>query len=112
MTTIGAQLLGTESGGTVLLEVDGAVLLETGDALNTEAETRALSGNEICSKSGMKAYPGEMVVDEYTLELVLKRYKDPDQQIPRSFRSESGTGPVRGEQTDTFISVAITIDDL
>ena len=81
-------------------------------SLNTEAETRELSGSTICDRSGMLAYPHELVKDPYSGNMVLKRYADEPQRITRKWRSESGAGSRRAENNDTFITTAITPEDL
>ena len=106
-----------EDGGQITLEAEvGSIFLEefnSGTVIeNTGAVVRALSENTICDRSGRKAYPHELIKDSYSGNMILKRHLDEPQQYTRAWRSESGTGPKRAETEDTFITTAITPDDL
>ena len=69
----------------------------------------------LCARSGFKTRPHELVVDEYSKDLVLPEFADAP--APHDFvtiRSLSGAGPLRIEQEDRFVENIgeTTVDDL
>ena len=70
------------------------------------------TGNTVCSRSGEKCLPGELIKDPYSRNLVKKKYADSSQQYTGKYRSLSKGRSKRPEQDDTFISTPVTIDDL
>ena len=105
-----------ETGLPLSLEVDGALLLEfQGAGTPIENDNTFLpnhTGVTVCSRSGEKCLPGELVKDPYSRNLVKKKYADSSQQYTRKYRSFSKGSSKRPEQDDTFISTPVTIDDL
>jgi len=65
----------------------------------------------ICSKSGFRAKPGELIKDPYSGEMVLPEFADKHYR-EGTVRSMKPYRSIRPEQDDRFISVAITTDDL
>jgi len=70
------------------------------------------TGNTVCSRSGEKCLPGELVKDPYSRNLVKKKYADSAQQFTKKHRSLQRGRSKRPEQDDTFITTPVTIDEL
>jgi hypothetical protein len=111
----------------VQLEQDSSeyIALEDGDLLILENEEivvdeevtattlfPSFSTHNVCDRSGVKAYPGELIVDPYSGNMVLKRYADEPQQETRAFSSNPARGSQRPEKDDLFITTSVTPESL
>ena len=79
---------------------------------NSDAGVDTENRYNVCQRSGFRAKPGELVEDGYGA-WVLPKYAEPRhlQDFVRSLPDQL-EGSVRPEPTDTFITTAVTIDDL
>ena len=94
----------------------GFLLLETsefnpGVSIENVGATTGTSHYLICTKSGFRAKPGELIKDPYSGEMVLPEFADKHYR-EGTVRSMKPHLSIRPEQDDRFISVAITTDDL
>ena len=83
------------------------------DIENNQATSDVPNNTEICSRSGFRLYPGELMRDGYG-ELMRSRSVDgihPQDNI-RAGRSAPQRGAIRPEQDDTFIATSIAPEDL
>ena len=110
-------VLSISTRGYISTETSTGIIDQTlGNIISAMAGTFGIMGGEnlryeICSISGFKTFPGELVTDPYTGERVLPRYADTPQREPRAFRSASGKGPKRAEQDDNFITTSVLPED-
>ena len=106
-----------EDGFKIFLEDGlGFLLLETsefnpGVTIENAGATTETSHYVICTRSGFKVRPGELIKDPYSGEMVLPEFADRDYRVGGG-RSIKPRRSIRPEQTDRFITVAITTDDL
>ena len=124
MSQFGFNYILLENGsGNILLENDTGldafpdkVLLEaaaSGASLdNTIAQTDSQNRYNVCQFSGFRAMPGELVKSAYG-ELSLPKFAEPRHMQERvRVHAENLEGSPRNEAPDTFITTAVTIDDL
>ena len=97
--------------GTLEVPYADLLLIELEETLNVDAERTPLNNYVICSRSGFKVRPGELIKDPYSGEMVLPEFADRDYR-EGTVRSMKPYRSIRPEQDDRFISVAITTDDL
>ena len=114
----GGFFLFLETGKKLLLEDFADLLLETSNInpgttiANTNADTRSFSGNEICDRTGFKVLPGDLV-EEWNGHMVRPESFEPQQpQDKLRSRPDKLPGSVSPEPSDTFISTAVSADDL
>ena len=79
---------------------------------NSGAETREASGNNICDRSGTKAYPHELVKDPHSKNMVLPWLADTQIREFQKYRSQHTGLGVHPELPDQFISTAVLASDL
>jgi len=106
-----------QDGGFLELEdALGFLLLETsfsGTLIeNPFATTDVPTHKNACERSGFRAYPGELIKEPYTDRMILKEFKDTDHDDRQPKHTHRDSRPMAVEQEDTFISTAITVDDL
>lgn len=65
--------------------------------------TTATTDYVICDRSGFRALPHELVVDPYSGNMVLPKYRDIDHEQTSPTRSSFKKGQLRAEQDNTFL---------
>ena len=96
-----------------LEDEEGFILLENSSTIENQFATiKAETRVNACERSGFRAYPGELIKEPYTDRMILKEFKDFDHDDRQPKHTHRDSRPMAVEQEDTFISTAITQDDL